>query len=218
MAGIIKVGKSAPAPSSAAAATYQFDDMGDAYLSRVRGEAAKIIAEARSEATRLKAQAAQEGKQAALKAVETSLRGRADEQLQSALKALGQAATDIERSRDAWQKQWELQAVNLAVAIAERILRREVKARPEITLDLLRETLQMAAGSQQLTIRLHPLDCETLGSQAEALVKRLAGLAAVQIVADPTVSPGGCRIETDHGNIDATLETQLARIAQELTD
>jgi flagellar assembly protein FliH len=218
MAGIIKVGQTSPTPTSGTAATYQFDDMQDAYLARVRGEAAKIIADARNEATRLKKQAAEEGRQAALKAVEASLRSRAEEQLQSVLHALGQAAAEIGRSREAWQKQWEEQAIRLAVAIAERIIRREVSAHPEITLDLLRETLQMAAGSQQLTIRLHPQDCEILGAQAESLAKRFSGLAAVEIVADATLTSGGCRIETAQGNIDAALETQLQRIAQELTD
>ena len=77
MAGIIKVGRTSPTLQGATTAAFQFDDMQDAYLARVRGEAAKIIADARDEAARLKKQAAEEGKQTALKAVEASLRGRA---------------------------------------------------------------------------------------------------------------------------------------------
>jgi flagellar assembly protein FliH len=218
MAGIIKVGRTSPTLQGATAAAYQFDDMQDAYLARVRGEAAKIIADARDEAARLKKQATEEGKQTALKAVEASLRGRAEEKLQSVLQAISQAAAEIGRARDTWQKQWEEQAIRLAVAIAERIIRREIATNPQITLELLRETLQLAAGSPQLTIRLHPQDCETLGAQADSLAKRLAGLATVEVVPDATLTPGGCRIETAQGSIDASLETQLERITNELTD
>lgn len=218
MAGIIKVGTTSPTLQGATTAAYQFDDMQDAYLTRVRGEAAQIIADARQEAARLKKQAAEEGKQTALKAVEASLRERADERLQTVLQAMGQAAAEIGRARDAWQKQWEEQAIRLSVAIAERIIRREVATHPEITLSLLHEALQLAAGSQQLTIHLHPQDCESLGSQADTLARRLAGLATVQVLPDATLTPGGCRIETEQGHIDAALETQLQRIAQELTD
>ncbi|MFQ5550985.1 MAG: FliH/SctL family protein [Gemmatimonadales bacterium] len=40
---------------------------------------------------------------------------------------------------------------------------------------------------------------------------------AIDIVADSAVSPGGCFVETEFGNIDQQFETQLARIEEELT-
>jgi len=36
-------------------------------------------------------------------------------------------------------------------------------------------------------------------------------------VADPDITPGGCRVDTQFGSIDQQLETQLARIEEELT-
>ena len=44
----------------------------------------------------------------------------------------------------------------------------------------------------------------------------LAQLGKVQILPDPQISAGGCRIDTDFGNVDQRIETQLDRIAQEL--
>ena len=218
MAGIIKVGQPTSSQGSVAAPAYQFDDMGEAYLGRVRGEAHQIIAEARAEAARIKVQAAEEGKDAALKAVEASLRKRIDQQTQSLMKALAQAVQAIEQSRQAWQRHWERHAVQVAMAIARRVVRREVAHAPEIALDLVRETLQLAAGHQPIVVRMNPDDHATLGPLAEQIIEQLRLVGQAEIIADPKVASGGCKVETDYGAIDGQVATQLARIAEELLD
>jgi flagellar assembly protein FliH len=200
-------------PSSA----YQFDDMADAYLSRVRGEAARIIADARGEAARLKVQAAEDGKQAAMRAVEASLRSCIDHQAQSVVKTLGLAVHDIEKSRQAWQQHWEQHAISVALAIARRVIRRELAHAPEITVDLVREALELASGHQPIIVRMNPEDHATLGPRVEQVVEQLRLVGQAQIVADPTIASGGCKVETDFGTIDGQVATQLARIAEELT-
>jgi flagellar biosynthesis/type III secretory pathway protein FliH len=216
MAGIIKLGSQTIAPTGRATVAYQFDDMGQSYLDGVRGEAAKILAEARAEAVRIKAKAAEDGKQAALQAVEATLRSKIDEQLKSLLAALGQAVSGIEQSRQAWQKHWENYAIQLSVAIAERIIRRELVAQPQIAAALVREALELAAGQRRIVLRLSPADHAGLAGQAELWVKQLGLLAEPQIIADPEITPGGCRVETEHGSIDERIEVQLARVAEEL--
>jgi flagellar assembly protein FliH len=218
MAGIIKVGQRLSPTAAEANAPYQFDDMGEQYLGRVRGEAHTIIAEARMEAARIKAQAAEDGKAAALQAVEASLRKRIDEQSKSLMKALAQAVQQIEQSRQAWQRHWERHAVQVAMAIARRVVRREVAHAPEIALDMVRETLQMAAGHQPIVVRMNPDDYRTLGPLAEQIVEQLRLVGQAQIVADPSVASGGCKVLTDYGAIDGQVATQLARIAEELLD
>ena len=217
MAGIIKVGQRTSPAAAPASPAYQFDDVADAYLGRVRNEAAEIIAQARAEAARLKARAMEEGKAEALKAVEASLRKRIDQQTQSLMKALEQAVLAIEQSRQAWQKHWEQHAVNVAMAIARRVVRREVSHAPEIALDLVRETLQLAAGHQPITVRMNAGDYATLGPLAEQIIEQLRLVGQAEIIADPAIASGGCKVETDYGAIDGQVATQLARIAEELS-
>jgi flagellar assembly protein FliH len=216
MASIIKFGKQANSPASAGSAAYQFGDLEQSYLDRVRGEAAGIIAQARAEAAQIKAQAAAEGKQSALQAVEASLRTRIDQQLQSLVAALNQAIQGIVQSRQAWQRHWETQALHVATAIAGRIVQRELRESPEARLDLVREALQLAVGAGQIVVRLHPADHASLAGQAESLTKQLNLIAPARFVADPAVASGGCRIETEFGTIDNQIATQLARITEEL--
>jgi flagellar assembly protein FliH len=216
MAGIIKAAGSPPIAASDAARPFQFDDMGQSYLGRVKAEAAKIIAEARQEAARIKTKATEDGKQAAIAAVEATLRSRLEQQLKSGLAALAAAAREIMQSRHAWQQRWETHAVQLSAAIAQRLCRRELSRDPQIKLDWIREALTLAAGNAQITLRLNPADQAALRDQIEVVAQQVAGLAPVRFMADETISAGGCRVETEFGSLDQQLETQLARITEEL--
>jgi flagellar assembly protein FliH len=218
MAGIIKAGTRTAPHEGAAAVAFQFDDMSSAYLSKVRSEAEGIIKKARDEAARIRTQAMEEGRKAALQAVEATLKTKIEQQLASLIPALKQAVTQILDARQSWQRHWEQHALRVASAIASRIVRREIDKVPLITLDLVREALNLAAGNERITLRLHPDDQATLGDRASKLAQELGSLAEVRVVADPAISPGGCRVDTEFGSIDQQLEAQLARITEELLD
>jgi flagellar assembly protein FliH len=138
MAGVIKAGAPLPSQSGGPATAYPLDDIGQTYVARVRGEASvvanKLLADAKEEAAKIKGQAADEGRKAALAAVEQTLRTKLDGQLKTAAAALDQVVKQVQQARDAYLRAWEDQALSLALAIAERVIRREVAARPEITL------------------------------------------------------------------------------------
>ena len=216
MAGIIKASSRTSASSGPTGVAYQFDDMGDAYISKVKAEAVAIVARAREEAVRVKAEAMEEGRKAALQAADATLRAKVDQQLLTLIPALQQAVKSILQTREAWQGRWEQHAMRVATAIASRIVRREIDRVPEITVDLIREALELASGNKRITLRLNPVDRAALGDRIDQLTATLGDLAPAQIVADPAITPGGCRVDTEFGSIDQQIETQLARIAEEL--
>lgn len=216
MAGIIKsTGTQEPTPSGVFK-PFQFDDVGDSYLKRVRGEAARIVADAQKQATQVKAKAQLEGQQAAIEAAQAAMRSQLDQQLQNVLAALQAASEQIIHSRHAWQQLWERQTVALATALARRICRQELATNPQISREWIREALELAIGSGAVILRLNPADHGALRDHVEAIAARLAGIGGIQIVADPAVESGGCRVDTEFGSIDQQLETQLARLTEEL--
>jgi flagellar assembly protein FliH len=202
------------------AAAFNFDDLGsqaDRYLNEIRAQAAKILADANREANAIRAQAEQQGRQAAIDAAEKVLDEKVGKQMKTLLPAIGKVIESIEKAKTAWLTHWEKNAVHLATKIAARVVRKEVVATPEITLTLLREALELAVGGGQLTVRLNPADHAALGPQVTKLSAEFAKLSSTELVADPQITPGGCRIETQFGTIDQTCEAQLARIEEELT-
>jgi flagellar assembly protein FliH len=187
------------------------------YLEQVRGQAAEIIADAHRQADSIRKQAETEGQQAAIRAAEKVLDEKVGQRMQSAMPALQQVVAGIADAKQAWLGHWERSTVKLATAIAAKILRRDATGAPEITLALIRECLQMAAGSSKIRIHLHPGDYETLKGQVGRLANELRQISPSDIVADPEITAGGCRIETLHGSIDQQFEAQLARIEEELS-
>ncbi|MFQ5732561.1 MAG: FliH/SctL family protein [Planctomycetaceae bacterium] len=196
---------------------------------RARREAGEILAAAQTEARTVRETAFEEARRAGLEQsmrdadeeIESRARQLArrqvDEELKTTLPAVRELADALTRERERWLAEWETGVVRLAVAIAERIVRRTVEADPDVTLDVVRDALQLVAGGSQLRIRLHPQDQRRLGEFAGEFARKLADLTDVQFLADDSLSPGGCLLETEHGCVDARLETQLNRIFDELT-
>ena len=145
-----------------------------------------------------------------------TLRGKVEQQLQTIVPALQQAVQSVLDARQVWQRHWEQHALKLATAIASRIVRREVQRVPLITVELVREALQLAAGNERITLRLHPTDHATLQDHITKLTAEMNSLTQTRVIADPAITAGGCRVDTEFGSIDQQLEAQLARITEEL--
>jgi flagellar assembly protein FliH len=199
---------------------FNFDDMAakaNRYLDQIRAEGERIVAQAEKDANAIRRKAEQEGRQAGRQAIEQMVGEKLEQQLATLRPALEQAIEEIRHAKQNWLTHWEKSAVHVAAAIAGRLVRRQLPELPEVTLTLVREALELAAGSAQLRVHLNPADHEALEPQVNALVQQLAGLGAAEIVADDRVSPGGCRVETGFGTIDQQFEAQLKRIEEELT-
>jgi flagellar assembly protein FliH len=200
-------------------AAFSFSDMrsqADGYLESVREEAAKIVQQAHQQAEQLRRQAEVAGRKAAEAAIERVLDDKVAKRMQTLLPALQQLVTEINNAKGQWLNQWEHSAVKVASAMAERIICRELAREPQIAVDIIGDALRLAAGAAQITVRLNPTDYENLGSQIEKLAQTMCQLAPNSIVADPDVSPGGCRVETKYGEIDQQIASQLKRIEQDL--
>lgn len=206
--------------SIAKAIAFNFPDMAgeaDAVLNRVREEAAKIVQTAKQEAKQIRLQAEQEGHKAAEQRVRTQMVQEQAKQLATLMPALQQTVRELQNAKHAWMSHWEKSAVQVAAAIAGRVIRHEVQNRPEITLTLIREALEMAIGSDEIRLHINTADHKTLGEHVEMILREVSGLGPVQICPSPQLKPGECRVETRFGSIDQRFESQLARIEEELT-
>ena len=217
MSTVIKSGTS---PENVQRIAFNLEDISqqaDRYVDQVRLKAAQIVVEAQKQAEAVRRKAEQEGKEAAMRAVERVLDEKVGKRMETLLPALAQVVREVADSRNVWLSQWEKSVVRLGCTIAEKITRQEIRRTPQITVELAREALEMAAGSPQIEIKLNPTDLESLGSQVERLVKAFGSIATAKVVGDPAIAPGGCRVETQHGAIDQQFSAQLERIEAELT-
>lgn len=141
---------------------------------------------------------------------------RATEMLSTLYPAMQKAVEDLIREQDRWLAEWESAAIRLSIAIAEKLLKRQLELHPERAKLMISEALQLAAGSQEIHVRLSPQDVELLGAKADEVIRNMAACGKAIVVADPEISVGSCLVETQHGVIDARVDTMLDRIAEEL--
>lgn len=220
MASVIKSGRLIPSGTAVQHIEFNLEDMSQSaskYLDTVRQKAARILVEAQQQAQKLQAEAKLQGREAAEQAARQAAREEMAARWQTLTPTLQQAIDDATRLKVAWVQQWEQSILQLVIAIAERVIRRELSQHPEISQQWIREALELASGSATLTLLLHPDDCAALEASRAEITQQFSHLATARIVADASISPGGCRVLTDHGQIDQQLESHLARITEELT-
>ena len=103
--------------------------------------------------------------------------------------------------------------LELSVEMARQVLRHELSVNPNVLQPVVREGLAvLAADNQFATIRLNAIDVEVV---REALGAVFEGLA-LKAVADASVKPGGCIIESAGTVVDATLQTRWRRVVAKL--
>ena len=111
---------------------------------------------------------------------------------------------------------WHFALGLLAMAIAGHVLRRNIEEAPATCVRLAREALELAVGARHLRMFVHPQDLAEVEELLRQATSRLGDAITSEIVPDPRVGRGGCRVETEYGEIDQSWESQLARIEEEL--
>ena len=106
--------------------------------------------------------------------------------------------------------------MELALAIAERIVRQHLEQDSQLAAIATREVLQWVASAAKVTVRLSPADFEQHEAVIVDMLRELHPVADCEVVSDATITLGGTRVDTEFGSIDQTIETQLGRIEEEL--
>lgn len=108
--------------------------------------------------------------------------------------------------------------VALAVAIAERILWREVRFDREAVLRQIHEAIKRVVGVEKIKIRINPLDESTVRGSRSKIMAEADAVRDMVIESDENIGRGGCFIESESGNIDALISTQLRKIEAALLE
>ncbi|MEO1368107.1 MAG: FliH/SctL family protein, partial [Acidobacteriota bacterium] len=102
------------------------------------------------------------------------------------------------------------QVIELALAVAAKVLRRRVELDPTELEDLV-DAMLAALGPEpgaRLVLETHPDHVDALGEAAG----RLAPGLHLRVVGDAAMEPGDCKLTSEHGAIDATVDVQLRAI------
>jgi flagellar assembly protein FliH len=195
-------------------------------LDRADQQGREILRKARARGREDAEQARQEGYQAGLaEGRQDGLRQARAEAYQAALQearqrldqlaqALAAGLSEFESGKRRLTGLAEAGLIELALAIARRVCKLAVEISPEVARANARFLLESVQHDGDLELRVSPTEYETLRDVAAKVLQHAERLEHVEVRADPTVEPGGCLLTTRTGLIDASIETQVQRIAE----
>ncbi len=100
----------------------------------------------------------------------------------------------------------EQELARLALVVARRVIAHELSSSPERVVEAVRQAAAaLPSATRELRVRLHPDDLK--------LMRELdAAETHWQLLADPAISRGGCRLESERSRLDARLETRISAL------
>lgn len=212
---------------------------GDMLVSQARARADAIIAEARAERQRILAGASEQGHaeglavgraagyEAGLEAGRAAALTEFKDKLAGLDAAWSAAAESFNNSRELLLRSAQRDVLRVAVRIAERVTKRVIRIDPAVAAAQLEAVLAVVVRPTRLTVRIHPDDRPTVEAALPQLAAIFTAARHVDLVDDPSLTRGSCVAVTRPpgasdadgglgGEIDASISTQLERIAEAL--
>jgi len=197
-------------------------------LLRARGRAEELLAAAQGEAEGLKKAAKADGlaegrREGLAKGLEEGRKAGQEQalaehraKLTELVGGLGAVLAEVEASRRALEAEGLREVVELAVAIARRVTKRQAAIDTGVLEANLVEVMKLAVHAADVRVAVCPAEKAMLESVLPRLQVQWPTMTHVEVVADAELTAGGVRVFTRGGEIDAALDEQLDRIVMEL--
>lgn len=147
---------------------------------------------------------------------EAEARGQAriKQEIEPWLLRMAKSIEDIATVKQRYLRDSEEQLVRLSVAIARRILYREIQVDAEALIGLIRAAVDRSETRELNRILLNPQDRDVLAPHLE----RLHLPPRVEIACDATLERGALMLESGGGTLDASIQTQLDEVERGFID
>ena len=171
-----------------------------------------ILADARAEAEQKVREAYEEGLRRGQAAGEKHF----NDGVGNAVEALHGVCREMLHARNAFLDSLEPQLVQLSVALAERILEREVQLDPGVVASTARAALERVLDAEKVVLRANPADLAVLRERKPEYLAEFEQIHSIELVPDEAVESGGCIASTNRLEIDARFSEQLANMMAQM--
>ena len=192
---------------------------------QAQDEAEKIIAEAGEKAKQIEAdsrsafeaerrEAAEQGRAAGREAGFGEGKAEVERLIQ-------RTQTVLERAQDKRAEilqETEQEIVSLVLLIARKVIKVISENQKSVIISNVVQALRKVKGRGNITIRVNMADLKLSTENLKNFINLVEGAKSVQIVEDSSVDEGGCIIETDFGEIDARIASQLAELEAKILE
>lgn len=120
----------------------------------------------------------------------------------------------LENGLESWRSELvtklEITLMKISVEMAEAIVGEvAIKSANEMLDYNLQKCLQQLAGFGKAKIRINPIDYDLIKENTDIFRQYVKGKTLCEFVSDSTIARGGCFIESDNGDIDGRIDSQI---------
>jgi flagellar assembly protein FliH len=112
----------------------------------------------------------------------------------------------------------EKEIIDLVLLIARKVIKVLSENQKGVVISNVIQALRKVKSKGNVTIRVNMDDLQLATEHKEEFIKLLEGVKSIQVVEDSSVDKGGCVIETDFGEIDARISSQLAELESKILE
>ncbi len=127
---------------------------------------------------------------------------------------MAQTLAELTTVRSRLRREAEKDLLKLAIAIARRVLHRELTIDPESIEGVIKVAIEKLQSRDLCRVRVHPDQAPAIRASFE----RFSNSHKVELVADPSLQIGDVMFETATGTLDASIESQLQEIDRGFAD
>ena len=192
----------------------QAQDEADKIVAEAQEKAGQIEAESRDAFEAERKEAEEQGRSAGR---ETGFAEGKDE----VERLIGRTQIVLQRAQDKRTEileETEQEIINLVLLIARKVIKVISENQKNVIISNVVQALRKVKGRGDIVIRVNLADLKLSTEHLKDFIKLLEGARSVQIVEDSSVDEGGCVIETDFGEIDARIASQLAELEAKILE
>lgn len=127
------------------------------------------------------------------------------------LKLFDEMLVNFENLKSTLLKQNEAILMKLIFQVAKRIAMHEISLQQDQVVQLLSEIMLEVQSADSVIIKMNPADLGFIEGLRAKNVKDVEKLDRVKLQAHPGLTKGGCLVETNYGEIDATVEQRVEK-------
>lgn len=177
----------------------------DEIVKKARAEAKKLIEETKAYSQSAFEQAETDGFEKGKEEGFESGKGEIASLIADAKNVLNQ----VLKERELLLRSIEPEVAKLSIRIAEKIIKYHLDTDPDMVVNMIRAALDTVKQREEVVIKVNQEDYYYAKERKDLFSSMIEGLKSFDIIVDSSVERGGCIIETNLGNVDARISTQI---------
>jgi flagellar assembly protein FliH len=183
-------------------------------LEQAKADAEKMISEAQHQVSQIEEEARKKGEEAGREEGYQEGRNEAERLIERLHIIIDKA---IEK-REEMINEAETQMIDLVLLISRKVIKVISESQKNVVVNNIVQALRKLKSRGDVAVRVNLADLDLATDHTRDFMKMVENVKSITILEDTSVDPGGCIIETDFGQIDARITSQLKEIEEKIME